>query len=356
MGGSFARTGLPAALASATYDANNRVANWGGTALSHDANGNLLGFQGKTYSWNSRDQLASISGAASASFAYDAAGRREGRTISGTGRQFLYDGLNPVQERSGGSVSANILTGLGIDEFFKRTEGSNVEHYLADALGSTLRLTNNSAAKVVDYTYEAYGETSADASSGNAFQYTGRENDGTGLYYYRARYYDPGLKQFIQEDPIGINGGLNLYVYVRGDPLRYNDPLGLQATGGGSNGQSGGGSSYFDCLANCIRANDPMNYFFGDASGLATGGLTALGGTFPKSWVGLPSGLGGASPLTTIPSAAAHAAGGGAAGTAGSIARGVGRLFSPVWIGYGLGMFAVESMCAIACAQDTCMY
>jgi RHS repeat-associated protein len=227
MGGSFARTGLPAALASATYDANNRLTNWGGAALSHDANGNLLGFQGKTYAWNSRDQLASISGAASASFAYDAVGRREGRTISGTGRQFLYDGLNPVQERSGGSVSANILTGLGIDEFFKRTEGTNVEHYLTDALGSTLRLTDGSAAKLVDYSYEPYGETSADASSGNAFQYTGRENDGTGLYYDRARYYDPVLKRFISEDPIGLLGGINLYSYVGGNPITKIDPSGL---------------------------------------------------------------------------------------------------------------------------------
>ena len=230
MGGSFARTGLPAALASATYDANNRLTNWGGSALSHDANGNLLGFQGKAYGWNSRDQLAWISGAASASFAYDALGRREARTVSGTNRQFLYDGLNPIQERSSGAVTASVLTGLGIDESFKRTEGSNIEHYLTDTLGSTLRLTNDSAAKIVDYTYEAYGETSADASSGNALQYTGRENDGTGLYYYRARYYDPALKRFIAEDPIGLFGGPNLYAYSRSNPILYRDPLGLEVT------------------------------------------------------------------------------------------------------------------------------
>lgn len=226
MGGTFARTSLPAPLASATYDANNRLNDWGGAALSYDANGNLLGFQGKTYGWNSRDQLASISGSATASFAYDAFGRREGRTISSTSRQFLYDGPNPIQELSGSSVTANILTG-GIDEFFKRTEGTNVEHYLTDALGSTLRLTDNSAAKIVDYTYEPYGVTSADASSTNAFQYTGRENDGTGLYYYRARYYDPVLKRFIAEDPIGLLGGDNAYAYVEGDPISSTDPSGL---------------------------------------------------------------------------------------------------------------------------------
>jgi RHS repeat-associated protein len=230
MDGAFARTGLPAALGSATYDANNRLSNWGGTALSHDANGNLLGFQAKTYGWNSRDQLATISGAATATFAYDALGRREGRTVSGTSRQFLYDGVNPIQERSGGSLSANILTGHGIDEFFKRTEGSNVQHYLTGTVGSTLRLTDNNAAKIVDYTYEPYGGTSADASSTNALQYTGRENDGTGLHYYRARYLDPMLSRFISEDPIGLAGGDNLYAYAEGDPVSFSDPLGLFIT------------------------------------------------------------------------------------------------------------------------------
>jgi RHS repeat-associated protein len=62
---------------------------------------------------------------------------------------------------------------------------------------------------------------------GNALQYTGRENDGTGLYYYRARYYDPGLKRFISSDPIGSAGGINLYMYVSGDPLSRTDPFGL---------------------------------------------------------------------------------------------------------------------------------
>jgi RHS repeat-associated protein len=227
MDGSFARTSLPAALGSATYDVNNRLSDWGGAALSYDANGNLLGFQGKSYGWNSRNQLATISGAVTASFAYDALRRREGRIVSGTGREFLHDGLNPIQERSGGAAAAHILTGLGIDEFFKRTEGANAEHYLTDALGSTLRLTDGTAVKLVDYTYEPYGVAGADASSSNAFQYTGRENDGTGLHYYRARYYDPVLKRFISEDPIGLFGGPNFYSYVEGDPVNWVDPLGL---------------------------------------------------------------------------------------------------------------------------------
>lgn len=228
MGGSFARTGLPAAIASATYDVNNRLTNWNGASLSHDANGNLLGFGGDTYTWNKRDQVAAISGSNTASFQYDGVGRRQAKTISGTSTQFLYDGLNPIQEKAGSTITASLLTGLGIDEFLARSEGANTQHFLTDALGSTVRLTNGSAAKIVDYTYEPYGKASADAASTNAFQYTGRENDGTGLNYYRARYQHPALGRFISEDPIGLAGGLNVYAYVDGDPVLFSDPLGHQ--------------------------------------------------------------------------------------------------------------------------------
>jgi len=65
------------------------------------------------------------------------------------------------------------------------------------------------------------------AASGNEFQYTGRENDGSGLYYYRARYYHPGLQSFISEDPIGFAGGdFNVYAYVRDNPSSFTDPIG----------------------------------------------------------------------------------------------------------------------------------
>ena len=62
--------------------------------------------------------------------------------------------------------------------------------------------------------------------STNAAQYIGRENDGTGVYFYRARYYHTGFSRFVSEDPIGLSGGKNLYVYVGGDPVNYVDPEG----------------------------------------------------------------------------------------------------------------------------------
>jgi RHS repeat-associated protein len=99
------------------------------------------------------------------------------------------------------------------------------------------------------YAYSPFGETAARGESadtdGNASQYTGRENDGTGLYYYRARYYDPVLKRFISEDPIGLAGGLNSYGYVDNNPLDWLDSDGLKrgrdGNGRGRKGRSGRG-------------------------------------------------------------------------------------------------------------------
>ncbi len=55
----------------------------------------------------------------------------------------------------------------------------------------------------------------------NPYQYTGRENDATGLYFHRARYYNPSFQRFISEDPIGMGGGINLYAYVGNNPISF---------------------------------------------------------------------------------------------------------------------------------------
>jgi RHS repeat-associated protein len=71
-------------------------------------------------------------------------------------------------------------------------------------------------------------------ASTNSVQYTGRENDGTGLHYYRARYYHPDLQRFISEDPVGLEAGdVNFYVYVSNSPLNFVDPFGLDKRAAG---------------------------------------------------------------------------------------------------------------------------
>jgi YD repeat-containing protein len=154
VGGSYARTGTPQAVISATYNVNNQLTNWKGTNLTYDANGNLTNDGSFAFwifllegsdTWNARNQLVSISGGVSASFQYDPFGRRVSKTIGGT-TQFLYDGANPVQEISGTSASANLLTG-GVDEYFQRTDSAGARNFLTDALGS---MGNAGAERVQD--------------------------------------------------------------------------------------------------------------------------------------------------------------------------------------------------------------
>jgi RHS repeat-associated protein len=227
VGGSWARTGLPQALSSATYDAANRIATWAGQIFSYDANGNLASDGLTTYTWNARDQLSALAGATSGVFQYDGVGRRRAKTTTGT-TSFLYDGPNVVQELAGGTPVTNLLSG-GVDEIFQRTDASGARILLTDALGSALALADNTGTTQTQYTYEPFGATSASGStSGNAIQYTGRENDGTGLYYVRARFYGPASARFIREDQLGFLGGdVNFYTYVFANPINYTDPFGL---------------------------------------------------------------------------------------------------------------------------------
>jgi RHS repeat-associated protein len=235
IGGSWARSGMPEPLTTTSYDANNRQLTFGDKTLAYDDNGNLQSItdsNGTTlYQWNARNQLVGVSGpTVNASFVYDGAGRREKKTINGSLTEFLYDGVNPVQETSGATVLANILPGLDIDEFLTRTDvvAGVAGNFLADDLGSPIAVTDSSGNVQTEYTYESFGRTIATgAPNSNSYQYTGRENDGTGLYYYRARYYHPALQRFISEDPIGFAGGdINFYAYVGGNPVNYVDPTG----------------------------------------------------------------------------------------------------------------------------------
>jgi RHS repeat-associated protein len=233
-GGTFGRTNLPPALTTTNYNANNQQTVFGATTETYDLNGNLATSTDAgvttTYTWNARNQLTSISRTGlTASFTHDSFGRRTGKTINGTTTNFLYDGLNPVQEKNGATVTANLLTGLGIDEFFTRTDGVGVRSLLPDALGSTVALGDNTGTLQTQYTYEPFGFVSqTGASSTSSYKYTGREDDGTGLSYYRARYYQPRFQRFISEDPIGFwSGDVNLYAYTLNDPLSLRDPNGL---------------------------------------------------------------------------------------------------------------------------------
>jgi RHS repeat-associated protein len=217
--GSFASTNLPGAIASASYDAANELTNWNGSNISYDANGNMQSDGTNTFTWNARNQVASVN---SASLQYDAFGRR---AKNGGGTSFLYDGVNATQELSGTTPTGNMWTG-GIDELFQRTDSHGAVSPLIDARGSTVALVDSSGNLGTTYSYDPFGNTiTAGAASANRAQYTGRENEGNGLYFYRERYYSPLLGRFINEDP--AQAGMNFYLYADDNPVNWIDPFGL---------------------------------------------------------------------------------------------------------------------------------
>jgi len=222
MGGSLAATGFPQAVSSAVYDPANELTNWNGTTITPDANGNILNDGVAAYTWNARNQLITRG---STGFQYDSYGRR---TLNAAGNNLLYEGWNAGQELSGSTPIANRILG-GIDEFFNRTDSTGAFSPIMDALGSVFALTSSSGSITSQYGYDPFGNTTSyGGTSTNVSQYTGRENDGNGLYFYRARYYSPTFGRFISEDPIGLAGGNpNFYNYAGNDPASLKDPFGL---------------------------------------------------------------------------------------------------------------------------------
>ena len=226
IGGTFARTNLPQPTASSTYNDANRLTQRDTASFTYDANGNLTNDGTNTYTWNARNQLISVSGPGlSTTYQYDAFGRRVNKTVNGTSTTYLYDDFNVVRETT--TSSTTDILAFGLDQVFTRTDGASSFGHLRDALGSTIALADSSGVVQTSYTYDPFGNTTvAGTSSSNSSQFTTRENDGSGLYYYRSRYYSSALGRFISEDPVGIAGGINLYAYVANDPVNFADPQG----------------------------------------------------------------------------------------------------------------------------------
>ena len=128
-----------------------------------------------------------------------------------------------------GAVKKSWYThGADIDEHLAVERDGAHYFYHADGLGSVTAITDSGRNVVQSYAYESFGMLRPSTDFMDSYTYTGREWDReAGLYYYRARYYDPRDGRFISKDTAGINGGINYYSYVHNNVVNEIDPLGL---------------------------------------------------------------------------------------------------------------------------------
>jgi RHS repeat-associated protein len=187
-----------------------------------------------TYSYDYENRLIRVQySGMDAQYKYDPLGRRIEKNVNGEITKYVYDGDNLIAEYDGtDAVKSKYLFSLDIDDPLSVEQSGTVYYYHKDGLGSVTGLTNASGNIVKTYRYNSFGEIYTQTGSlVQPFTFTGREYDPeSGLYYYRARYYDPMAGRFISKDPIGFEGGdVNLFRYVGNNPGNLTDPEGLAA-------------------------------------------------------------------------------------------------------------------------------
>lgn len=270
------------AATSQTYTVNalNQYLTVSGKGMIYDTRGNLTSDGTWTYGYDVENHLVSASKAGTtATYAYDALGRRSSKTVNGVTTYFLSQGDQEVADyNTNKQLVARYVYGAGLDEPLVMVLASGVRYYhVSDALGSTVALLSDSGSLTEKYAYTAYGQ--GPSSSATPFLYAGRRIDPeTGLYHNRARAYSPVLGRFLQADPIGTKGGINLYAYVQNDPLNAVDPSGHGAVGLGLGGDAkafGGGVSGSGQLVFAWRNGDFWDTSHWQLGVVASGGAGA---------------------------------------------------------------------------------
>ena len=232
--------------------------------------GNLSNDGINIYGYDELNHLSTMTNSAdTASYSYDPFGRRVSKTVNGAITYFIYDGDRVIEERNAsGNLVAAYVYGTGIDEVLTMERGGVNYYYFQDGLDSVREITDGVGNVVKNYTYDVYGRPSPAVSAiSNPYLFTGRRLDEeSGIYYYRARMYDPNIGRFLQRDPLGYLDNMNLYAYCLNNSINFTDPYGLwtrlvprYGTWGGP-GWSGGNTfpplGPVDSMDECFKKHD----------------------------------------------------------------------------------------------------
>lgn len=201
---------------------------------THDGDGNMdsrtQGGVTTTYDWNTLNRLrqVKVGSAVSETTSYDHGGIRRLKVDGGgSSKSFSSGAMSLADTRPSGPVSfvqGHQLLGL--------EQGGNLYFMITDGLSSVRKVVNSSGVSQGEFKFDEFGvpESSttppAELSAHSWIGGLGQRNEGGGLYYARQRWYDSSLGRWLNTDPMGFDGGLNLYTYVENNPTRYTDPSG----------------------------------------------------------------------------------------------------------------------------------
>ncbi len=233
---------LPVLSAGATagiYNSMDQLSAWGGATCGYDADGNATNAAGArpfAVAYDAQNRLvACLRNGTNLACQYDGFGRRIQSVAGATTRKFRHDLRGRLLfETDGGNVvtAQYVYRGKALVAMWARDKGWHFYHY--DALGNTLALSDAQGKISALYRYLPYGmPANGYARVPNPFTFIGRHgvmDDGGGLFLMGARHYDAVTGRFLQRDPIGFQGGWNLYAYVGANPVDRSDPSGLGAT------------------------------------------------------------------------------------------------------------------------------
>jgi RHS repeat-associated protein len=225
--------------------------------LTYDNNGNLQNDGAYSYAYDEENRLLRVTrnsdSAIVGQYQYDALSRRVQKIANPAGVpstiRYFYDDARIIEEQTAGSATqATYVYGNYIDEVLTIDRGGQTYYYHQNSLWSVEAITNSAGAVVERYSFDAYGRPSVFTGSGtsippnpwgtphstigNPWMFTGRQLDEeSGLYFYRARYFDSNKGRFIMRDPIGVWSDPislgNSYAYVGNNPINRLDPRGL---------------------------------------------------------------------------------------------------------------------------------
>ena len=257
------------------------------SAFSYDDEGQLLARDAIDYTFDAAHRLVGSTGSVPCQYFYDGSNNRLKAIRNGVTTKYIHDASGNLlaEADENNTILRYYIYGKGL--MATVTASGDFYCYHFDANANTIAMTDMGQNIVNAYAYTPFGLIANELETiDQPFKFVGQfgvMTEPNGLYYMRARYYDPQVGRFISEDPIGFEGGdVNLYVYASNNPILFIDPWGLCAKN----------PSLSEQIRKSISNIGPETLYSAGATLAGTGaalvgygaGMIAVGG--PVGWVG----------------------------------------------------------------------